>query len=391
MFHIARARDSGATRFVTFQDNGQVGIGDSTPYATLTLNGTLGFNNGTTPMFFIFETGTGNPDRPIISHSPANIGWGLLYRDTNDQMIFQQNGNPVMTVDLAASRVGIGTAPPAFPFQITAVNNAITPAAASMVIENPGGGQSIMSFTFGGVQKGSIRTDGTGNVVINAATGSLFLNNDFGGPAFLRPPGQLTVVGNLVVQGTLVAPAKSGCVVDQFVSRGEEPLEQGDLVVISANQSSSYHASDDIPIPEVEIADAAYDTLVCGIVTGVHCEVPESSKEKDRKSGGKREKSQEKTAEFSRMFTAEEVEKFDRTKVSPGQVGHMVTLGTYAHCKVDASFAAIEIGDPLTTSPTKGHAQKAVNLANAAGAIIGKALGSLKKGTGVIPVLVMFR
>ena len=116
-FHIGKASDSGATRFVTFQDNGQVGIGDSSPYATLTLNGTLGFNNGTTPMFFIFETGTGNPDRPIISHSPANIGWGLMYRDTTDQMIFQQNGNPVMTIDLAASRVGIGVARRRFRFR----------------------------------------------------------------------------------------------------------------------------------------------------------------------------------------------------------------------------------------------------------------------------------
>ena len=257
-----------------------------------------------------------------------------------------------------------------------------------MVIENPGGGQSIMSFTFGGVQKSSFRTDGGGNLVLNAASGSIFLNNDFGGPAVLRPPGQLTVVGNLVVQGTLVAPAKSGCVVDQFVSRGDDGLEQGDLVVISANQSSAYYASDDIPIPEVEIASSAYDTRVCGIVTGVHGEVPESSKEK--KSGGKREKADQKP-EYSRMFTAEEVDKLDRTKVSSGQVGHMVTLGVYAHCKVDASFAAIEVGDPLTTSPTKGHAQKAVNLANAAGAIIGKALGSLKKGTGVIPVLVTLR
>jgi hypothetical protein len=383
-FHIAKASDSGATRFVTFQDNGRVGIGDTSPYATLTLNGTLGFDNATTPMFFIFESGTGNPDRPILSHSPANAASGLLYRDTSDQMIFQQNGATVMTIDLAQSRVGIGAAAPANPFQITFANSTFTPASAALVIENPAGSQSIMAFTFAGVQKGSVRSDSGGNLVINAASGSIFLNGDFGGAAILRPPGLLTVAGNLQVQGTLLAPAKSGCVVDQFVNRHDEPLEQGDLVIISANQSSLYYASDDIPIPEVDMAGAAYDTRVCGIVLGVHGEMP-------KKSGGKREKGEEKTPALSRMFTPEELEKIDRRKVSPGQVGHMVTLGTYAHCKVDASFGAIEIGDPLTTSPTKGHAQKAVNLANAAGAIVGKALGSLKKGKGVIPVLVTLR
>jgi hypothetical protein len=388
-FHIARASDSGATRFVTFLDNGRVGIGDDSPYATLTLNGTLGFDNGATPMFFIFESGTANADRPILSHSPANVGSGLMYRDSADHMIFQQNGTPVMTIDLAQSRVGIGAAPPANPFQIAFTNNTINLPSSAMVIENPAGGQSMIAFTFAGVQKSSVRVDGAGNVVINAATGSLFLNNDFGGPAFLRPPGLLTVVGNLQVQGTLIAPAKSGAVVDQFVNRHGEALEQGDVVVISVNQSSLYYAHEDIPIPEVDIAAAANDTRVCGIVAGVHGEMLEPAKEK--KSGGKREKGEDKAPALSRMFMPDELEKIDRTKVAPGQVGHMVTLGAYAHCKVDASFGAIEIGDALTTSPTKGHAQKVVNLANAAGAIIGKALAPLKKGRGIIPVLVTFR
>jgi hypothetical protein len=371
--------------------SGNVGIGDASPYATLTLNGTLGFDNATTPMFFMFESGTGNPDRPIISHSPANAGSGLMYRDTSDQLIFQQNGNPVMTVDLAQSRVGIGTAPPSFPFHITFTNSAASVSSSAMVIENPAptGGQSLLSFTFAGVPKSSLRTDSAGNVVINAASGVVFLNADFGPPVSLRAPagGMLTVAGNLQVQGTLFAPAKQGCVVDQFVNGGRDVLERGDLVVIAENQSP-YFASEFIPIPEVERAGAAYDIRVCGIVLGVHGEIAEPISEK---AGGKRLRAKERAPGDSRMFTPEELEKIDHTKVSPGQVGCVVTLGAFAHCKVDASFAAIDIGDSLTTSPTKGHAQKAVNLANAAGAIVGKALGSLKKGKGVIPVLVTLR
>jgi hypothetical protein len=78
----------------------------------------------------------------------------------------------------------------------------------------------------------------------------------------------------------------------------------------------------------------------------------------------------------------------DKTRVGQGQVGLMVTLGAFAHCKVDADIAPIEVGDLLTTSETKGHAQKVTDPARAVGAILGKALGSLKEGKGRIPIMV---
>lgn len=58
------------------------------------------------------------------------------------------------------------------------------------------------------------------------------------------------------------------------------------------------------------------------------------------------------------------------------------------YCKVDASYAAIVVGDLLTTSPTPGHAMKADDPAQAFGAVIGKALRPLKEGLGLIPVLI---
>jgi len=57
--------------------------------------------------------------------------------------------------------------------------------------------------------------------------------------------------------------------------------------------------------------------------------------------------------------------------------------------KVDAGFGAIRPGDLLTTSPTPGHAMKATE--PKIGTILGKALGSLDAGTGVIEVLVTLR
>lgn len=58
------------------------------------------------------------------------------------------------------------------------------------------------------------------------------------------------------------------------------------------------------------------------------------------------------------------------------------------YCMVDASDAAIAIGDLLTTSSTPGHAMKAENPAQAFGAVIGKALRPLAGGRGLVPILV---
>ncbi|GLH76294.1 hypothetical protein SSBR45G_12020 [Bradyrhizobium sp. SSBR45G] len=57
-------------------------------------------------------------------------------------------------------------------------------------------------------------------------------------------------------------------------------------------------------------------------------------------------------------------------------------------CKVDADIAPIVAGDLLTTSATRGYAQKVDDPATCAGAIIGKALTSLASGQGEILVMV---
>jgi hypothetical protein len=57
-------------------------------------------------------------------------------------------------------------------------------------------------------------------------------------------------------------------------------------------------------------------------------------------------------------------------------------------CKVDATYAAVEVGDMLTTSSTLGHAMKATDPLKAFGAVIGKALSPCLEGKGLIPILV---
>jgi hypothetical protein len=69
--------------------------------------------------------------------------------------------------------------------------------------------------------------------------------------------------------------------------------------------------------------------------------------------------------------------------------GHPVALTGRVYCKVDATHAAIEPGDLLTTSNTPGHAMKVLDHGLAAGAIIGKAMTPLAQGEkGMVLVLV---
>jgi hypothetical protein len=58
------------------------------------------------------------------------------------------------------------------------------------------------------------------------------------------------------------------------------------------------------------------------------------------------------------------------------------------YCKVDTQYSPVDIGDMLTTSPTPGYAMKASDPLKSFGAVIGKALGSLHQGQGLIPILV---
>lgn len=69
------------------------------------------------------------------------------------------------------------------------------------------------------------------------------------------------------------------------------------------------------------------------------------------------------------------------TEVPMAMVGRVPT-------KVSAENGSIKVGDLLVSSSTPGYAMKGTDRSQMLGAVIGKALGSLDSGTGVIEVLV---
>lgn len=76
-------------------------------------------------------------------------------------------------------------------------------------------------------------------------------------------------------------------------------------------------------------------------------------------------------------------------RLGSGQFDYDVALAGRVYCNVDATEAAVEPGDLLTTSNTPGYAMKATVYVRAQGGILGKAMERLEKGKkGQILVLV---
>jgi hypothetical protein len=155
-------------------------------------------------------------------------------------------------------------------------------------------------------------------------------------------------IGNVEVTGD-IRLLNADCAEDFDIL--EEDVEPGTVMVLSEN--GSLHSS-----------TQEYDKKVTGIVSG---------------SGGYKP---------AIILGSHNLQSQNEMKESKDKNRLPIALMGKVYCKVDARHASIEIGDLLTTSSTKGHAMKAGDPLKAFGAVIGKALGSIKGGFGSIPVLV---
>jgi hypothetical protein len=153
------------------------------------------------------------------------------------------------------------------------------------------------------------------------------------------PSSRLHVVGDVTVTGDVLLTG-ADCA-EHFDVSGEKLPEPGTVVVIDGNGG-------------LRESHEPYDKKVAGVVSGA--------------------------GEYRHALV------LDKRVDCENRVA--VALLGKVYCKVDAQYAAIEIGDLLTTSRTPGCAMKAVEPLMAFGAIIGKALRPLESGTGLIPILI---
>ncbi len=98
--------------------NGNVGIdsvSSATPFAKLTVNGTIGFPTVSTPAMYVYPSGTSNPEKRLIVHSPDFPEYGLYYADLGDQFVMKSaaaDTAPSLVVDLDGNWVAIATTTP---------------------------------------------------------------------------------------------------------------------------------------------------------------------------------------------------------------------------------------------------------------------------------------
>jgi hypothetical protein len=159
----------------------------------------------------------------------------------------------------------------------------------------------------------------------------------------LKLNGNAEVHGNInVIDGDVILDG-ADCA-EEFDIANVEPAEAGMVMVLGQNGA-------------LEPCAKAYDGCVIGVISGAGSYKPGLV--------------------------------LDRRKVEGCRLP-VAVLGK-VFCRIDADYAAVAPGDLLTTSNTPGHAMKAVDHQKAFGAVIGKALGSLEKGRGLVPMLVALR
>ena len=381
----------------------------------------------------------------INDENRNRINFRLQNTDTETGAGANANDNVVMTLvgDPSDGRVGIGTTNPSQKLDVSGSVNInedlnVTGNISGNNLELRGGSNDIQ-FTRN-ILSNFLLTDSTNNLKLSLSRRQL-LGEDaptyqflIGHPSQFRLPfrsnpifntfatklsvssnGEVYIAGRLSAQDlTIRSGDKSGYVSDHFVNTVGDPIEQGDVVVLSDHPVSRFYATgNDISIPEVDLTTQAYDTRVCGIVSKVTTEADlpyvehETSEippevlaqlppEVLQGQVSLEEMPEEIAASLQaphpfQSLAAQTQEGINTTVVQDQQMGRMVTMGCFSYCKVDADIAAIAVGDLLTTSTTKGHAQKVLESERAIGAIIGKALSSLSSGKGKIPVLVMLQ
>jgi hypothetical protein len=312
---------------MTLQDDGKVGIGTASPTEELDINGT------SKTLGFQMPTGAGTAK--ILTSDANGIGtWqtaplGSQWLDGSGGAIYYNGGN-----------VGIGTSTPNDALDVKGYIQAgqISYYDGQTLIMNSGK-LAIKSGLPGPVNEVVVANSdskGDGQLVLKNTAGheiALLMSDESSNGLFRLND----------YQGYPVVEIGKGLDFAEGFPTKYHDLEPGTVMAIDEGNPGS-----------LTISRCAYDRKVAGVIAGA-----------DGLNSG------------VRLGVSEE----------PGS--HPVALAGRVFCKVDGSFGAVKLGDLLTTSPNPGYAMVVSDPSKAQGAIIGKAMGNMPKGSkGNILVLV---
>jgi len=145
-------------------------------------SGNILSNSGSFPTTVLFPSGSSNPNKMAISHSPSFPSFGLQYRDVGDKFVFTNGVNPVLTTDLGFARVGVGIDNPAHQLDVLGGSwNLANSTQGDFRVGNGtynfrigvatggGGAGDVRMFTFGGTNRFIWGTNGLDRMALTSA------------------------------------------------------------------------------------------------------------------------------------------------------------------------------------------------------------------------------
>jgi hypothetical protein len=261
--------------------------------------------------------------------TPGSFVWA----DSSSGSAFSSSANYQFLIR-ATGGVGIGTAQtPPGGLRVASGGLAVTGASSP----NYAGAAGVFLEKYGTTAGAIFAYDYTANAPL-----SLALNSPGGnvGIGTLSPAYKLDVNGTTRTHSIIIT---GGADLAEPFKMASAELPKGSVVVIDKEHPG-----------ELKVSSMAYDRTVAGIVSGANGINPGIALHQEGALDG----------------------------------GQNVALSGRVYVLADASSGSIEPGDLLTTSDMPGRAMKVIDHARAQGAIIGKAMTGLARGTGMVLVLV---
>lgn len=336
--------NNGSSR-LTIATDGKVGIGTTTPTNTLDVNGGAAFQGN-----HIYIR---NPSAPAGSQN-----WGMVVDSTSGKFFLGPSSAdvPPSGASLKASplqiepgalssslyvasgmKIGIGTYSPQARLHVNGAEESIRLQGPKADALN----RAFMTFTdVNGKQTGYVGD-------LRWQDQEVHLGSEYGDVVLTAnnsvSPTQLRLGTNGHVSVPVLEITGGADLAENFNATDSVKPEPGTVMVIDENNEG-----------KLKTSTSAYDKKVVGIVSGAG----------DIKTG----------------MTLQQ------QGILEGDLP--VTVVGRVYCKAEAIHGAIQAGDLLTTSDMPGYCMKASDTSRAMGAVIGKAMTSLKTGTGLVLVLV---